>query len=85
MDLVGRPDFVFRQSRLAIFIDGCFWHTCPYHGRQPDSNKRYWSKKLSRNKDRDAFVSKALKGLGWRVVRIWEHELRKESLVVAMG
>lgn len=74
--LVGKPDFVFRKQRLAIFVDGCFWHCCPTHGRQPTSNTSYWSRKLERNKLRDRSVNRYLRKNGWHVLRIWEHELR---------
>src|SRR5208282_440535 len=56
--LPGKPDFVFRRERLALFVDGCFWHGCPRHGRQPGTNTAYWAKKLSRNKGRDRSVSR---------------------------
>ncbi|SRR6266568_3918753 len=75
--LLGRPDFVFRASRLAIFVDGCFWHGCRKHSRPPQSNKNYWRKKMVRNKARDRAVSRALRRNGWQVLRIWEHDLRR--------
>jgi DNA mismatch endonuclease (patch repair protein) len=71
----GHPDFVFRRVRLAIFVDGCFWHGCPKHGRNPGSNRSYWLPKLRRNRQRDAAVSRALKKEGWTVIRLWEHDL----------
>jgi DNA mismatch endonuclease, patch repair protein len=70
-----RPDFVFPKARLAIFVDGCFWHGCPRHGTQPKGNAAFWKKKLARNAARDRTVNLELRKLGWRVVRIWEHEL----------
>jgi DNA mismatch endonuclease, patch repair protein len=73
--LPGRPDFVFRKQRVALFVDGCFWHGCPIHGRQPKSNVDYWARKLERNRNRDREVSIKLKMLGWTVIRIWHHEL----------
>jgi len=79
--LRGRPDFVFHKDRVAVFVDGCFWHGCPQHGRKPDSNKRYWNAKIARNKARDRAVTRALKSAGWRVLRIWEHELRVRNRV----
>ena len=72
-----RPDFVFRQSRLAIFVDGCFWHNCPKHGTQPTGNRSFWKKKFARNQTRDRLVNQTLRRAGWRVLRIWEHELAK--------
>lgn len=80
--LPGRPDFIFRHERLAIFVDGCFWHGCPKHGRNPASNQAYWIPKLRRNKRRDAAVSKELSRAGWTVVRLWEHQL-VDPIVVA--
>jgi DNA mismatch endonuclease, patch repair protein len=68
-----RPDIVFTKQKLAVFIDGCFWHGCPDHGNVPNANNSYWSAKLGRNKDRDALVSERLEASGWRVLRIWEH------------
>lgn len=69
-----RPDIVFSGPRLAVFIDGCFWHRCPDHGRVPGGpNAGYWSRKLARNHARDKADSKLLEEAGWRVLRIWEH------------
>lgn len=73
--LPGRPDFTFRSARVAIFIDGCFWHGCPKHFRAPKSNEAFWTAKIARNKSRDREVGRKLRALGWRVVRIWEHEV----------
>src|SRR4051794_32639346 len=75
--LPGRPDFVFRRERLAIFVDGCFWHGCPMHCRRPKSRMTYWSPKIDRNLAKDRAVTAALKKSGWRVVRVWEHALKK--------
>lgn len=71
---VVRPDVVFTRARLAVFIDGCFWHRCPEHGNVPKANGAYWRPKLERNVVRDRVVDAALGGMGWRVVRVWEHE-----------
>jgi len=68
-----RPDIVFTRMRVAVFVDGCFWHACPEHGRQPGVNQWYWSPKLARNVARDRQNDNALLQDGWRVVRIWEH------------
>ena len=73
--LPGRPDFIFRRQRVALFVDGCFWHGCPKHGSQPKSNREFWKRKLARNIIRDRTVNRELGRLGWRVVRIWQHEL----------
>lgn len=81
--LPGHPDFVFPKSRLAVFVDGCFWHGCPSHCRMPSSNEEYWLKKIGRNQKRDRLVSRALRREGWRVLRIWEHSLRHPDRTVA--
>jgi len=73
--LFGKPDFVFPSQRVAVFVDGCFWHGCPVHGRIPKSNKKFWREKISRNQKRDRKVSRTLRGLGWSVLRVWEHSL----------
>ncbi len=76
-----RPDIVFTRRKLAVFVDGCFWHVCPEHGRQPTRNERYWSPKLRRNVERDRLADEALAEAGWQVLRIWEHELLHEAVV----
>src|SRR5215831_18698239 len=73
--LFGQPDFVFRKHRLAVFVDGCFWHSCPRHASQPTSNVTFWKKKLTANRNRDLLVNAALRKQGWRVLRIWQHDL----------
>src|SRR5260221_7516584 len=77
--LEGKPDFVFPRQRLIIFADGCFWHCCPIHGTQPSSNQAYWRTKLERNKARDKRVTRALRKNGWRVLRVWHHELSRKN------
>jgi DNA mismatch endonuclease (patch repair protein) len=69
-----RPDVVFTRWRVALFIDGCFWHSCPEHGNSPRRNREYWIPKLQRNLDRDRRIDAALREAGWQVVRVWEHE-----------
>jgi DNA mismatch endonuclease, patch repair protein len=69
-----RPDIVFTARKIAVFVDGCFWHVCPEHGRQPTTNEWYWAPKLRRNIERDRVADAALAAAGWRVVRLWEHE-----------
>ncbi len=69
-----RPDVVFTARKVAVFVDGCFWHVCPVHGRQPTTNEWYWAPKLRRNIERDRAADAALADAGWKVVRIWEHE-----------
>jgi len=77
--VLGKPDFIFQKLKLAIFADGCFWHNCPRHGTKPKSNRAYWHLKLSRNQSRDRLVNQALCRAGWRVLRIWEHELARKN------
>jgi len=77
--LPGKPDFTFRRCLLVVFVDGCFWHGCPKHGRQPKSNIVFWRRKLSSNKRRDRYVNDELRRTGWRVLRIWEHELARKQ------
>lgn len=69
-----RADLVFAKARVAVFVDGCFWHRCPIHGTSPRSNSEYWAAKLDRNVARDRANDAALRHAGWRVVRVWEHE-----------
>ncbi len=69
-----RPDIAFTARRVAIFVDGCFWHACPQHGTRPVANTWYWGPKLQRNVERDRAADAALAAAGWQVVRIWEHE-----------
>ena len=78
---VGRPDFLFRRQRLAVFVDGCFWQGCPTHCRMPGSNSKYWRAKIQRNRARDRSVAAKLRLGQWRVVRIWEHELKRPARV----
>lgn len=73
-DIRARVDIVFTRQRLAVFVDGCFWHGCPDHQVVPQRNREYWVPKLGANRERDARVDAALRSAGWRVVRIWEHE-----------
>ena len=74
-NLPGKPDITFGVSRLAVFVDGCFWHGCPIHGHNPKSNKSYWLPKLKRNKLRAKAKDKRLKATRWKIWHIWEHEL----------
>jgi DNA mismatch endonuclease (patch repair protein) len=75
-NLPGRPDFFFSSERVAVFVDGCFWHGCPKCGHIPKTNRPYWRKKLARNKQRDAQIKKILRSDGVRVLRLWECQLR---------
>lgn len=80
--LIGKPDFVFADSRLAVFVDGCFWHGCQKHLRIPTNNRAYWQQKIERNQRRDRATVRALRYAGWRVLRIWEHELSFAQRIV---
>ncbi len=72
--LPGRPDIAFTRARLAVFVDGCFWHSCPDHGVMPRNNRDWWQAKLGRNVERDREKDRDLIALGWTPVHIWEHE-----------
>lgn len=70
-----RPDMVFIGAKLAVFVDGCFWHGCPQHSTMPKNNREFWEQKLRRNRERDAENTQWLEAKGWRVLRLWEHEI----------
>jgi DNA mismatch endonuclease (patch repair protein) len=72
--LRSRADIVFARARVAIYLDGCFWHGCPQHGTTPVANAEYWVPKLQRNRERDAATTQTLCDNGWIVLRFWEHE-----------
>jgi DNA mismatch endonuclease (patch repair protein) len=72
--LRSRADIVFGPARVAVYVDGCFWHSCPEHGTMPKANAEWWERKLKRNQERDAETDRRLREEGWEVVRIWEHE-----------
>jgi len=73
--IFGRPDFIFPKLKLAIFVDGCFWHGCPKHATWPANRAAWWRRKIEGNRARDALVTRTLRRAGWRVLRVWEHEL----------
>ncbi len=73
--LPGNPDIYFPMEKLAVFVDGCYWHGCPKCGHIPNTRKIFWRAKIERNKDRDALNTKKLKTMGIRVIRVWEHDL----------
>ena len=79
--LPGKPDFAFRRERLAVFVDGCFWHGCPRHLRMPRDNRPYWKRKIARNIHHDRETTCRLKRAGWHVLRVWEHALRSPESV----
>ena len=74
-----RPDFVFTARRLAVFVDGCFWHGCPRHGTRPRGNAGFWRAKFRRNRERDRRDTRNLRRAGWKVLRLWEHELKPKA------
>ncbi|MCC6423230.1 MAG: DNA mismatch endonuclease Vsr [Phycisphaerales bacterium] len=82
--MFGRPDFIFRGPRMALFVDGCFWHGCPHHSTVPATHRGFWLNKLEGNRRRDRLVNRMLRAMGWRVLRVWEHELKpkRESALV---
>jgi DNA mismatch endonuclease (patch repair protein) len=80
--LPGTPDIAFRRSRVAVFVDGCFWHGCRRHGSIPKTNVEFWDAKIRRNKQRDREADRALRQLGWDVVRVCEHDVRTKREVV---
>ena len=77
-NVYGAPDFVFSTVRLAVFVDGCFWHCCPIHSTRPTTNESFWNFKLARNRVRDRLVVRTLRRRGWRVLRLWQHELTRK-------
>lgn len=81
--LPGRPDFVFRKEKLALFVDGCFWHGCPRCYRAPSTRSSFWREKVESNRRRDRRVDRELRKKGWSVARVWECSLRKRPNEVA--
>ncbi|WP_053375553.1 very short patch repair endonuclease [Paenibacillus sp. FJAT-27812] len=77
--LFGKPDIAIKKYKLVIFIDSCYWHGCEIHGNMPKSNQEYWLKKLKRNKERDNEVTNYYQNRGWSIMRIWEHQLKRDS------
>lgn len=75
VSLPGSPDLVFKRARVAVFVDGCFWHGCPEHGSIPKTNPAFWATKLAQNSERDERVDGELGDRGWTVLRFWEHEI----------
>jgi DNA mismatch endonuclease (patch repair protein) len=79
----GRPDFIFRKQRVAIFVDGCFWHGCRKHCRMPKANREYWMVKIAQNRARDRLIGRELRREGWSVIRIWAHALAQPRQVIS--
>lgn len=74
-----RPDIVFGPARVAVFVDGCFWHGCPEHASWPRRNAAFWRTKIEGNRARDSLQTQQLRAAGWEVVRVWEHEPPDEA------
>ena len=77
-NLYGTPDISIKKYKLVIFIDSCFWHSCPLHGKMPKSNQEFWQKKLQRNVEHDKEVTSYYLDKVWNIMRIWEHDIRGE-------
>lgn len=82
--LPGRPDFVFRDRKVAVFVHGCYWHRCPVHAAHlPRTHRAYWKRKFLRNLERDKLNREELKEMGWKVIEVWEHEIMSDGPEVA--
>lgn len=77
-DIPGKPDLAFRGKKIAVFIDGCFWHKCPEHYNKPANNAEFWEKKIQSNTERDTKVNQLLASQEWKIIRIWEHDIRND-------
>ncbi|MBN1868641.1 DNA mismatch endonuclease Vsr [Candidatus Sumerlaeota bacterium] len=82
--LFGKPDFAFPKARVAVFVDGCFWHGHPEKCRVPQANRAYWLEKISRNVKRDKLVTRTLREKRWKVIRIWEDSVNKPSTLARL-
>jgi len=82
LKMLGTPDFAFPAARVAVMVHGCFWHGCPKHYRGPADNSAYWSAKIARNMARDRLIRGRLRRAGWSVLTFWEHDLKREDVVV---
>lgn len=80
-----RPDIVFSRRKVVVYVDGCFWHSCPHHGSVPTANADYWIPKLQRTLERDRLNDEALQAAGWIVVRIWEHKALDEAVALVQA
>jgi len=76
-NILGKPDFANKKEKIAIFIDGCFWHKCQKCFKSPKTNGKFWKEKIEKNVERDKKVTKKLKKDGWKVIRVWEHNIKK--------
>lgn len=78
-------DIAFTRARVAVFVDGCFWHGCPVHGTQPRANSEWWTTKLAANRERDVDTDRLLREAGWQVVRVWEHEPVEQAVAAVVA
>lgn len=76
--LYGKPDIAIKKYKVVVFIDSCFWHVCPEHGRIPKTNEEFWVKKLNRNQERDKEVNQYYNQNNWKIMRVWEHEIKQD-------
>jgi DNA mismatch endonuclease (patch repair protein) len=82
-NLPGTPDFIFKRKKTAVFLHGCFWHRCPQCAfNLPKRNRAFWARKFEQNVERDILVKQELESMGWRVVQVWEHELKQDPMKV---
>ena len=79
-EVKSKADIVFRRARLCVFVDGCYWHGCPKHFHAPKVNREWWNEKIADNRKRDRRKTSALRKRGWRVIRIWEHEIASRGI-----
>ena len=84
MPVLGKPDCIFPKQKIALFVDGCFWHGCPKHFKIPQNNRSFWENKIQTNRDRDIYVNKELRKTQWKVVRVWEHEILDSEKVAKL-
>ncbi|MPZ68682.1 MAG: DNA mismatch endonuclease Vsr [Actinobacteria bacterium] len=84
-DLPGKPDIVLSKARIAIFVDGCFWHGCAEHGTLPRNNREWWAKKLEGNRERDERKDAELADIGWVALHFWEHEDVSQAARIVRG
>ena len=81
--LLGRPDIVLVKKKIAVFVDGCFWHGCPVHGVKPKTNRKFWEDKIRGNIVRDERNTTQLSNAGWIVLRFWEHQIKNDLITVS--
>lgn len=79
--ILGKPDFANKKMKIVIFVDGCFWHGCKIHYKTPKSNVAFWTYKIERNMARDKWVGRKLRSDGWKVIRLWEHDLHRKTVL----